>query len=146
MIVLTILLALWIPQDTSQEKRRIPEDSVQLTVVGCLHGRVLRTLDQRTKDVESGPYVGERKFRVAGKKDVMTAVKKYDRQLVEVVGLVRRADLDDKGITVGGIAISGGPPVSGRNPGPGANIPVLDVETVRLRAGSCSGEPNDNHE
>lgn len=138
MIVLTLLLALWMPQERSQEKRRIPEDSVQLTVIGCLKGRVLRTLDERPRGVESGPYVGERTFRVAGKKDVMSTVKKYDRQLVEVIGIVRRADLDDKGITVGGISISGGPPVSGRPPSPGANIPVMDVETVRLRAGSCS--------
>lgn len=137
MTVLVLLLALGIPQDAPQEKKRIPEDSVQLTVLGCLKGRVLRTINERPGGVESGPFVGERTFRVAGKKDVMTTVKKYDRQMVEVVGIVRRADLDDKGVTVGGISISGGPPVSGRPPSPGANIPVMDVETVRLRAGSC---------
>ena len=139
MTILLLLLALSIPQDAAQEKRRIPEDSVQLTVVGCLKGRVLRTLEERPRDVESGPNVGQRTFRLAGKKDVMKTVKKYERQMVEVVGLVRRADLDDKGVTVGGITISGGPPVSGRRPDPGSNIPVMDVETVRLRAGSCSG-------
>jgi hypothetical protein len=138
MVVLMLLLVLWTPQETTQEKRRVPEDSVQLTVVGCLKGRVLRTIDQRQRDVESGPYVGARTFRLAGKKDVIATVKKYDRKLVEVVGLVRRADLDDKGVKVGGITVSGGPPVSGRPAGPGANIPVMDVETVRLRAGSCS--------
>ena len=138
MVVLMLLLVLWTPQETTQEKRRVPEDSVQLTVVGCLKGRVLRTIDQRQRDVESGAYVGERTFRLAGKKDVIATVKKYDRKLVEVVGLVRRADLDDKGVKVGGITVSGGPPVSGRPAGPGANIPVMDVETVRLRAGSCS--------
>ena len=138
MIVITLLLALAIPQDAGQEKRRVPEDSVELTVIGCLKGRVLKTIDQRQTDVESSPYVGERTFRLAGKKDVIDLVKKYDRRLVEVVGIVRRADLDDKGITVGGITISGGPPVSGRPPGPGATIPVMDVEAVRLRADSCT--------
>ena len=139
MIMLVLLLALSMPQDAVQEKRRIPEDSVELTVIGCLKGRLLRTIDQRQTDVESGPYVGERTFRLAGKKDVMNTAKKYDRRLVEVVGIVRRADLDDKGITVGGITISGGPPVSGRPPAPGANVPVMDVEAVRLRANSCTG-------
>ena len=100
MTILLLLLALSIPQDAPQEKRRIPEDSVQLTVVGCLKGRVLRTLEERPRDVESGPNVGQRTFRLAGKKDVMKTVKKYERQMVEVVGLVRRADLDDKGVTV----------------------------------------------
>lgn len=139
MIILVLLFALWTPQDPGQEKKRIPEDSVELTVIGCLKGRVLKTIEQRQTDVESGPYVGERTFRLAGKKDVMDTVKKYDRRLVEVVGIVRRADLDDKGITVGGITISGGPPVAGRPPGPGANVPVMDLEAVRLRANSCTG-------
>jgi hypothetical protein len=139
MIVFVLLLALSMPQDVKQEKRRVPEDSVELTVIGCLKGRVLKTIKERPRDVESGPYVGERTFRLAGKKDVMDTVKKYDRQLVEVVGIVRRADLDDKGITVGGISISGGPPVAGRPPAPGGDVAVMDVETVRLRAGSCTG-------
>jgi hypothetical protein len=139
MTVLVLLLALLVPQDAPQEKRRIPEDSVELTVIGCLKGRVLKTIERRQTDVESGPYVGERTFRLAGKKDVIDAVKKYDRRLVEVVGIVRRADLDDKGITAGGITISGGPPVAGRPPGPGLNVPVMDVEAVRLRASSCTG-------
>jgi hypothetical protein len=139
MTVLLLLLALLVPQDAPQEKRRIPEDSVELTVIGCLKGRVLKTIEQRQRDVESGPYVGERTFRLAGKKDLMDTVKKYDRRLVEVVGIVRRADLDDKGITAGGITISGGPPVAGRPPGPGLNVPVMDVEAVRLRDNSCTG-------
>jgi hypothetical protein len=139
MIVITLLLALTMTQEPKQEKPRVPEDSVELTVIGCLKGRVLKTIERRQEDVESGPYVGERTFRLAGKKDVMKTVQQYDRRLVEVVGLVRRADLDDKGITAGGITISGGPPVAGRPPGPGLNIPVMDVESVRLRANSCTG-------
>ena len=139
MIVITLLLALTMPQEPRQEKPRVPEDSVELTVIGCLRGRVLKTTDRREEDVESSPYVGERTFRLAGKKDVMKTVEQHDRRLVEVVGIVRRADLDDKGVTVGGITISGGPPVAGRPPGPGANLPVMDVESVRLRANSCTG-------
>lgn len=138
MLVIILLLALSMPQEPRQEKPRVPEDSVELTVIGCLRGRVLKTLDRRQEDVESGPYVGERTFRLAGKKDVMKAVQEYDRRLVEIVGIVRRADLDDKGITAGGITISGGPPVAGRPPGVGANLPVMDVESVRLRSNSCT--------
>src|SRR3990170_1737456 len=98
MIVIALLLALTMPQDGRQEKPRVPEDSIELTVIGCLRGRVLKTLERREKDVESSPYVGERTFRLAGKKDVMKTVQQHDRRLVEVVGLVRRADLDDKGV------------------------------------------------
>ena len=140
MIVILLLLVLSMPQDTKQEKRKVPEDSVELTVIGCLKGRVLKTVKNRPKDVESGPYVGERTFRLAGKKDLMKAVEENDRRLVEVVGIVRRADLDDKGVTVGGVTFSGGPPVSGRRPDPAANTPVMDIESVRLRSHSCTSE------
>jgi hypothetical protein len=139
MILLMLLLVLSMPQETKQEKPRVSKDSIELTVIGCLKGRVLKTLDQRQKDVESSPYVGERTFRLAGKKDVMKAVSEHDRHLVEVVGLVRRADLDDKGVTVGGVTISGGPPVAGHRPNPAGDTPVMDVESVRLRASSCTG-------
>ena len=139
MIVIMLLLGLSMPQERGETKRKVPEDSVELTVIGCLKGRVLKTIDQRQKDVESGVNVGERTFRLAGKKDVMKAVTEHDRQLVEVVGIVRRADLDDKGVAIGGVAISGGPPVADRRPGPASNVPVMDVESVRLRAGSCTG-------
>ena len=134
-----LLLALSMPQERGETKRKVPEDSVELTVIGCLKGRVLKTIEQRQKDVESGPYVGERTFRLAGKKDVMKVVTEHDRQLVEVVGIVRRADLDDKGVTVGRVAISGGPPVADRHPSPAANVAVMDVESVRVRASSCTG-------
>ena len=139
MIVIMLLLALSMPQVPQEKKPRVPEDSVELTVIGCLKGRVLKTIDQRQTDVESGPNDGERTFRLAGKKDVMKTVTENDRHLVEVVGIVRRADLDDKGVNVGRVAISGGPPVADRRPSPVDNVAVMDVESVRLRASSCTG-------
>jgi hypothetical protein len=138
-MIIVLLLALSMSQEPKQEKPRVPKDSIELTVIGCLKGRVLKTLKERPKDIESGPFVGERTFRLAGKKDVMKVVTEHDRQLVEVVGIVRRADLDDKGVKIGGVTISGGPPVAGGHPNPGGNTPVMDVESVRLRASSCTG-------
>jgi hypothetical protein len=137
-IVMTLVLALTTAQETRQEKPRIPDDSIELTVVGCLTGRVLKTIEHRQTEVESGPYVGARTFRLAGKKDVMKEVKKHDRHLVEVVGIVRRSDLDDKGVTIGGVTVSGASPMSGRIPSPASNVAVMDAESVRLRSSSCS--------
>jgi hypothetical protein len=91
-----------------QEKPKIPEDSVELTVVGCLKGRVLTTVVPREADVQRGPNVGERTFRLNGKRDVMDEVKRRNRQLVEVVGLVKRSSLDDKGIKSGRVVVRGG--------------------------------------
>jgi len=142
-VVVMLALALAGSQvEPRQEKPRVPEDSVELTVVGCLKGRVLTTVPPREADVQRGPAVGERTFRLNGKRDVMDEVKKRNHQLVEVIGLVRRAALDDKGVKSGRVAISGGSPVagSGRLPTGVENTPVMDVTSVRVRATSCDGE------
>ena len=134
-------LALATAHAEPQEKPRVPEDSVELTVIGCLKGRVLTTVPQREADVQRGPNVGERTFRLNGKRDVMDEVKLRNKQLVEVVGLVKRSSLDDKGIKSGRVAITGGAPVSGTGHlSTGVeNTPVMDVSSVRLRETSCGG-------
>ena len=136
-----LLLALTAVQTEPQDKPRVPEDSVELTVVGCLKGRAFSTVPQREADVQRGPNVGQRTFRLAGKREVMDEVKKLDRRLVEVIGIVKRSSLDDKGVRVGGVAISGGSPVarSGSGVPNGAeNVAVMDVTSVRQRAASCN--------
>jgi hypothetical protein len=135
-----LALALAGAQDSRQEKPRVPEDSVELTVIGCLKGRVLSTIEERQADVESGPYVGERTFRLAGKRELMDEVKKHDRHLVEVVGIVKRSSLDDKGVKAGRVTFGGGSPVAGRGiPSPAENVAVMDASSVRLRSTSCTG-------
>jgi hypothetical protein len=139
--VTTLALAFALSQDGGQEKPRVPEDSIELTVIGCLKGRVLTTTGKRQADVESGPYVGERTFRLAGKRDLMKDVEQHNRHLVEVVGIVKRSSLDDKGVKAGRVTISGGSPAAGRGiPSPDENVAVMDISAVRMRSSSCSGE------
>ena len=138
-IAMALMLALLASQETKQEKPRVPEDSIELTVVGCLTGRALKTVPERQTDVQSGPWVGERVFRLAGKKPVMEEVKKNNGRIVEVVGIVRRADLDDKGVQIGRTTVSGAP-MNGRLPSPAANVAVMDATSVRSSGGSCKPE------
>lgn len=143
-LVLLIVLGLTPPpQEPSQEERpRVPKDSIQLVITGCLKGRMLIVSDLRQTDTQAGPIVRAKTFRLAGKGDVMKDVKREDRHLVDVIGLVKRSALTEPGVKVGkGIVIGGGQPVSGSGmrPNPSEYIPVLDVESVRLRSTSCSG-------
>ena len=148
-IVLLFLLGLMSPstpaQETpSQEKPRVPKDSIELIITGCLKGRVLAVSDVRSTDVQRSPDVRARTFRLAGKGDVMKDVKREDHHLVEVTGIVKRSDLSDPGINVGkGISVNGGRPVAGSGPGgipsPAEYVPVLDVSSLRLRSTSCGG-------
>lgn len=141
--LLLVALLLAAPQDRTepapQEKPRVPKDSIELTVIGCLKGRALTTVENRQADVESGPFVGARTFRLAGKKPVMDEVRRQDGHLVEVVGIVKRADLDAQGVKVGRVTIGPGSPASGTRsiPSPAENVAVMDVESLRMRAESC---------
>jgi hypothetical protein len=130
-------------QEGEQERPRVPEDSIELVVTGCLKGRVLAVSDVRQTDVQSGPIVRSRSFRLAGSGDLMKDVKKEDGHFVEVTGIVKRSSLDDKGVRIGKrIAIGGGSPVSGRGPtavpSPAADVAVMDITSLRHRSTSCA--------
>jgi hypothetical protein len=124
-----------------QEKPRVPKDSVELVIIGCLTGRSLKASDVRLVDTQSGPDVRSRSFRLAGKREVMAAVSEEDGRLVEVVGLVKRSALDDQGLKISKrIEIAGGSPVSRSGiPSPADTVAVMDVSSIRRRASSCGG-------
>ena len=143
-VALALTLGLAAAQDNPQEKPRVPKDSLLLVVTGCLKGRVLAVSDVREVDTQSGPIVRAKSFRVQPKnKDASENVKRGDRHLVEVTGLVRKSALIETGVKVGkGITIGGGPPVAGsggRPPAPSEYLPVIDADSVQLRSSSCSG-------
>ena len=53
LLLLSLVAALAAPgvQDSKQDKPTIPKDSIELTVIGCLKGRVLATVANRQTDV-----------------------------------------------------------------------------------------------
>jgi hypothetical protein len=125
------------------QERRIPKDSVELAVQGCLKGRVLAVVepDERHGPVR-GPDVTGRSFRLSGKKPVIDEVKKHDGDLVEVVGLVRTADLASyqPGMRVGRTRVVIGAPGTmdpNRPPPPGPGLPVMDASSVRFLWEGC---------
>jgi len=140
LLLLSLMAALAVPQDardSKQERPRVPDDSLELMVIGCLKGRVLTTVANRQRDVEVGPFVGSRHFRLAGKREVMDDVKKHNGHLVEVVGIVKRSALDDQGVKVGAATIRPATPSAGRMPSPADNVDVMDATSVRLRSTTC---------
>ena len=143
-LALLLTVALAVPQEKPQEKPKVPKDSIELVVTGCLTGRVLAVDDVRQVDVQSGPIVRSKSFRIAGKKDVMEAVKQENHHLDEVTGLVRRSALIEPGVKIGNrVTIGGGAPVAcgggGGAPSAGEYIPVLDATSVQFKASSCTG-------
>jgi hypothetical protein len=126
-----------------EERPKVPKDSVQVTVQGCLKGRVLSASDVRQTDTQSGPVIRQRSFRLAGKKDLMNDVKTNDGQNVEIIGLIKKSALAEPGmkfkggrVVVGGGSMSGGGQTT-RPPDPAENVVVMDVMAVQAIGGSC---------
>lgn len=142
----TLTLALLLASASSayqegQERPRVPSDSIELVVSGCLKGRVLAVSDARQTDTQSGPIVRSKSFRLAGKGDVMKDVKKEDGHFVEVTGIVKRSALDGKGVKIGKrVTVGGGSPVAGTKsmPDPVADVAVMDITALRHRSSSCA--------
>lgn len=123
-----------------EERPKVPKDSVEVTITGCLKGRVLAASDVRQTDVQSGPVVRQHSFRLAGKKDVMNDVKRNNGQRVEVVGLIKKSALAEPGMRFKGgrIVVGGGTMGSGRPPDPAENVVVMDVSAVQALGGECT--------
>jgi hypothetical protein len=143
-LLLTVLLAVSTSADL-QEARKIPSDSVEVEARGCFKGRVFTATGQpEDENTRKGPDITGRNFRVAGPKDVMDQVKRYDRQYVAVVGIVRRASLDDQGIgmRVGKgarvvIGAPGGDPTRPNTTASAPSVATMDVTAVRLLGDRC---------
>jgi hypothetical protein len=124
-----------------EEHRKVPKDSVLVTITGCLTGRVLKAADVRREDTTSGPVIRNHAFRVAGKKDVMNAVKENDGQRVEMTGLIRKSALMEPGVKFRGgrVVVGGGTMASGSSnlPDPAENVLVLDAWSLQSLGGSC---------
>jgi hypothetical protein len=143
-LLLTLLLAASTPADP-QDTKKIPSDSVEVEARGCFKGRVFTATGQaEDENTRKGPDITGRNFRVAGPKDVMDQVKRYDRQYVSLVGIVRRASLDDQGIgmRVGKgarvvIGAPGGDPTRPNSTAAAPSVATMDVTAVRLLADRC---------
>jgi hypothetical protein len=137
---LALASATVVAQNGQEEgRRKVPKDSVEVTVTGCLKGRALQVSDARRTDVQSGPPIRQRSVRLAGKKDVMQEIKCDDGHFVELLGLMKKADLVEPGMRFKGgrVVIGGGTGSPGAIPSPVENVAVLDVSSVQTRGGDC---------
>jgi hypothetical protein len=126
----------------TQETRPVPADSVEIGARGCLKGRVF-TATPRPEDegVILGPDVTGRNFRVSGPKAVLDQVRKYNGNLVEVIGLVKKSDVARSGPGSGSRVTMTAPRTdpTGMSAGtmPTGGLPVMDLTTIRYLSDVC---------
>jgi hypothetical protein len=145
MRTLLIMLVFAAAVVNAQETKKVPSDSVEVYSHGCFKGRVFTATSlPEDENTRKGPDITGRSFRVAAPKEVMDLVKRYDRQFVAVVGIVRRASLDDQGIGMrvgkGARVVIGAPGSDPTRPNATTAAPsvaTMDVTAVRLLSDRC---------
>lgn len=120
---------------TAHQESKVPKDTVDLIVTGCLKGRFLSTT-RTPREVDGDELdVPVDRFQVSGKKPILDEVKKHDREEVEIVGLVRKSDLREPGIRVPGGRVIISPGRRGDRYGPPApsaqRVALLQATSVR---------------
>jgi hypothetical protein len=128
----------------SAQDENIPDDSSLVSIRGCARGSTFtvapRSEDQPgTLEIEPG-----RRFRLNGPKKLLDEIKARERTLIEVTGLIRKADVDGpQGIPVlgGRIRIGGATrpqdPIADPRRDPSYNQPIMDVRSWRALTGEC---------
>ena len=124
------------------QEREVPKDSTLVTIRGCAKDRTFivgpRSEEQPgTLEIEPG-----RRFRLNGQKKMLDDLKKRQSRVVEVTGLIRKADVAPQGIGVfgGRVRIGGARPQSPMGDparDPAYNQVTIDVQSWRELPGNC---------
>jgi hypothetical protein len=142
-LVLSLLLAF--APSAQQESKPIPKDSVEISSPGCLKGRVFTATPPREGELtREGPDVTGRHFRVSGPREVTDLIKRYNGQLVEIVGIVQKGALAEYGtgmkVGKGARVVIGAPRADPSHTNMNTmtpSMPVMDVTAVRFLSDRC---------
>ena len=128
---------------TAQEQAKVPKDSARIAIPGCARDRVFIVADAPNHEPVGTRLEPGRRFRLAGKRELLDAIKLREGTMVEVTGLVRKADIEGSG----GVRLFGGRVrIGGAQPqAPLSDVQrnsqyaevVLDVESYRMLTESC---------
>jgi hypothetical protein len=140
LIVAAAALALSAPL-VAQEKK-VPKDSIRVTVPGCTKGQVF-TAGPRTEDQPGRQGVPEGiHLRMNGPKKLIAEIRVHEGQMIQITGLMKKGQYNQQGVSIGGgvrvIPGTGGPVGSRPTVGTEA-VNYIDVESWQPAPGSCPG-------
>jgi hypothetical protein len=127
----------------AQEQAKVPRDSTRIAIPGCARDRVFIVGEPPDHEPIGTRLEPGRRFRLAGKKEILEGIRIREGTMIEVTGLVRKSDLDGPGgvrLFGGRVRIGGAQPQAplsdARRNSTYADV-VLDVESWRLLTESC---------
>jgi hypothetical protein len=140
MILVGVLLGTGV---LAAQERKIPKDSELVSLRGCADGRTF-IVGPRSEDQPGTLSVAPgRRFRLNGSKKILDEIKARERSVIEVSGLIRKADVNPPqgvGVLGGRVRIGGSvprDPISDPARDPAYNQAVMDVEAWRVMPGEC---------
>jgi hypothetical protein len=134
----TLALVVGLAAIAAAQEKPVPKDSLRISIPGCAKGVMFTVTDSPEHESRSSVAPG-RRFRLSGKKELLKEIKEREGGLIEVTGLIRKGQLDQSGVPLGGgVRVSPGPAMGG-SMGRDANYTqtILDVEGWRALAGDC---------
>jgi hypothetical protein len=142
--LLTLSLACTVCLTLGAQEREVPKDSLRLSIPGCAKDRRFIVAERPGHEPVRSDIRSGRRFRLNGKKDLLNEIKKQDGTMIEVTGLVRKMDLEERGLSMAGgrVRLGGALPrarMGGTDVGQdsGSTEVVLDVEAWRPLPEAC---------
>lgn len=124
----------------AQEQKRVPKDSVRVSIPGCTRGYVF-TAGRRTQDEPGSVSVPEgMHFRMNGPKKMIAELKAQEGSMIEITGITKRGQYKPDGVGIGGgVRVAPGPGFTGGSlPGSPVGSQIgIDVEGWRPVEGRC---------
>ena len=139
-----LLLIVLVPSIAFAQEKPVPADSARVQIAGCAHKRTFTVKrppegEPVQVDIEAG-----RQFTMNGKKETLADIRGHESSMIEITGLVLRADLGRQpGISTAGgrVRISPGNPqapiYSSPAGDPHYSRAVIDVESWRPLPAAC---------
>jgi hypothetical protein len=142
-IVLAAAVVVFGAAIAAQEQAKVPKDSARIAIPGCTRDRTFIVADAPNHEPVGTRLEPGRRFRLAGKKDLLDDIRRREGTMVEVTGLVRKADLEGpSGVRLfgGRVRIGGAQPqapLSDVQRNSQYTEVVLDVESFRMLTDPC---------
>jgi len=127
-------------------EKKVPKDSARVTLQGCAKGRTFIVGPKSEHGAANVDIAPGRRFRLNGDKKILAEIKSGEDRMVEVTGLIRKADLHPpQGVSLaGGRVRIGGvdprKPVGTVSTSPSYNEATFDLESTKPLPERCPAQ------
>ena len=123
----------------AQEPKKVPKDSVRVTVPGCTKGYVFTAGAKKEDQVSRNGVPEGIHLRMNGPKKMINDIKVHEGSMVEITGLMKKGQYGQDGVGIGGgVRVMPGTTSPGGRPSySAAGQNFIDVEGWRIALGSC---------